>query len=67
MHKCFYNYIDDYLSMFMLQVCTMKEWFIGGGGEGHLFFFSGRGVRPGFPKFGPRELIIISEKGGLVN
>ena len=27
--------------------------------------FSGRGVRPGFPKCGACELIFASEKGGL--
>ena len=27
--------------------------------------FSGRGVRPGFPKWGACELILASEKGGL--
>ena len=30
-----------------------------------LNFFSGRGVRPRFPKCGARELIFASEKGGL--
>ena len=35
-------------------------------GEGHsTFFFSGGGVRPGFPKCGSCELIIASEKGVL--
>ena len=36
-----------------------------GGGGTQLFFFSGRGVRPGFPKCGACELILASEKGGL--
>ena len=34
-------------------------------GGGSLNFFSGRGVRPGFPKYGACELTIASEKGGL--
>ena len=33
--------------------------------EGALNFFSGRGVRPGFPKCGACELTFASEKGGL--
>ena len=32
---------------------------------GALNFFSGRGVRPGFPKCGACELTFTSEKGGL--
>ena len=32
---------------------------------GALNFFSGRGVRPGFPKYGACELAFASEKGGL--
>ena len=32
---------------------------------GALNFFSGRGVRPGFPKCGACELTFASEKGGL--
>ena len=39
-------------------------WMPGGGG-GALNFFSGRGVRPGFPKCGACELTFTSEKGGL--
>ena len=39
----------------------------GPGGGGALNFFSGRGVWPGFPKCGACELILASEKGGLVN
>ena len=35
------------------------------GGGGALNFFSGRGVRPGFPKCGACELTFASEKGGL--
>ena len=35
------------------------------GPGGALNFFSGRGVRPGFPKFGACELTFASEKGGL--
>ena len=35
------------------------------GGGGALNFFSGRGVRPGFPKWGACELTFASEKGGL--
>ena len=34
-------------------------------GGGALNFFSGRGVRPGFPKCGACELAFASEKGGL--
>ena len=34
---------------------------------GALTFFSGRGVRPGFPKCGACELTFTSEKGGLVS
>ena len=35
----------------------------GGGGEGgNQLFFSGRGVRSGFPKWGACELIIASEE-----
>ena len=34
-------------------------------GGGTLNFFSGRGVRPGFPKCGACELTFASEKGGL--
>ena len=34
-------------------------------GGGALNFFSGRGVRPGFPKCGACELTLASEKGGL--
>ena len=34
-------------------------------GGGALNFFSGRGVRPGFPNCGFCELIIASEKGVL--
>ena len=34
-------------------------------GGGALNFFSGRGVRPGFPKCGACELTFASEKGGL--
>ena len=34
-------------------------------GGGHSTFFSGRGVRPGFPKCGACELTFASEKGGL--
>ena len=34
-------------------------------GGGALNFFSGRGVRPGFPKCGACELTFTSEKGGL--
>ena len=33
--------------------------------RGALNFFSGRGVRPGFPKCGACELTFASEKGGL--
>ena len=36
-------------------------------GRHSTFFFPGRGVRPGFPKRGACELIIVSERGGLVN
>ena len=35
------------------------------GGGGALNFFSGRGVRPGFPKCGACKLVFASEKGGL--
>ena len=31
----------------------------------NYFFFSGRGVQPGFPKCGAWELIFASEKRGL--
>ena len=34
-------------------------------GGGALNFFSGRGVRPGFPKCGACERTFASEKGGL--
>ena len=34
-----------------------------GRGGGALNFFSGRGVRPGFPKCGACELTFASEKG----
>ena len=34
-------------------------------GGGAFNFFSGRGVRPGFPKCGACELTFASEKGGL--
>ena len=34
-------------------------------GGGTQLFFSGRGVRPGFPKCGTCELTFASEKGGL--
>ena len=34
-------------------------------GGGALNFFSGRGVRPGFPKCGACKLTFVSEKGGL--
>ena len=34
-------------------------------GGGQLNFFSGRGVRPGFPKCGACELILASEREGL--
>ena len=37
------------------------------GGGGALNFFSGRGVRPGFPKCGACELTFASEKGLLVS
>ena len=36
-----------------------------GGGALNFFFFSGRGVLPGFPKCGACELTFASEKGGL--
>ena len=36
-------------------------------GGGGTQLFSGRGVRPGFPKCGACELIFASEKGGLAN
>ena len=39
-----------------------QVWYRGGGA---LNFFSGRGVRPGFPKCGAYELTFASEKGGL--
>ena len=42
-----------------LQPCLVP------GGGGHSIFFSGRGVRPGFPKCGACELTFASEKGGL--
>ena len=41
------------------------QWCSRGGGGGALNFFSGRGVRPGFPKCGACELTFASEKGGL--
>ena len=37
----------------------------GGGGTQLFFFFSGRGVRPGFPKCGACELLFAFERGGL--
>ena len=36
-----------------------------GPGGGGTQLFSGRGVPPGFSKFGAYELIFASEKGGL--
>ena len=39
---------------------------LGSRGGGALNFFSGRGVRPGFPKCGACELTFASEKGGGV-
>ena len=42
----------------------LKHWWQPGGG-GALNFFSGRGVRPGFPKCGACKLTFASEKGGL--
>ena len=42
----------------------ISQWSKPGGG-GHSNFFSGRGVRPGFPKCGACELAFASEKGGL--
>ena len=41
---------------------VLRSVFRGGGGTQ---LFSGRGVRPGFPKCGACELIFASEKGGL--
>ena len=35
------------------------------GGGGALNFFSGKGVRPGFPKCGACELTFASKKGDL--
>ena len=35
----------------------------GGGGGGTQLFFSGRGVRPGFPKCGACELILSLKEG----
>ena len=35
--------------------------------RGALNFYSGRSMRPRFPKCGACELIFASEKGGLVN
>ena len=43
-----------------LSECYLHPW--GGGARN---FFSGRGVRPGFPKRGACELTFASEKGGL--
>ena len=40
--------------------CVTPRW--GGGGTQ---LYSGRGVRPGFPKCGACELLFASEKGGL--
>ena len=37
----------------------------GGGGGSTQLFFSGRGVRTGFPKCGACELIFASERRGL--
>ena len=37
------------------------------GGGGAFNFFSGRSVRPGFPKCGACKLTFASEKGGLVS
>ena len=49
-------------------MCAVRPRFpkyaIRGGGHS-TFFFSGRGVRPGFPKCGACELTFASEKGGL--
>ena len=55
---CFWSLYQFLKSLSGLRV------FIGGGG-GALNFFSGRGVRPGFPKCGACELTFASEKGGL--
>ena len=45
-------------------VCFKRQGLTPGG---HSTFFSGRGVRPGFPKCGACELTFDSEKGGLVS
>ena len=45
--------------------CSWGSWLNRGGG--HSTFFSGRGVRPGFPKCGDCELILGLWKRGLVN
>ena len=56
---CFWS-----LYQFLKSLSGLKV-FIGGGGGTQLF--SGRGVRPGFPKGGACELTFASEKGGLVS
>ena len=46
----------------MTHFATLRRGRVRGGA---LNFFSGRGVRPGFPKCGACELTFASEKGGL--
>ena len=64
------------LAMFRFSSCSRDhDWYFtdqhcqlihdNPGGGGALNFFSGRGVRPGFPKCGACELTFASEKGGL--
>ena len=50
----------------LTQVGHSSLWLSWPGG-GAVNFFSGRGVRPGFPKWGACELTFASEKGGLVS
>ena len=60
-YSSFFNY---FLPFFLIFFLNLVLW-VGGSPGGALNFFSGRGVRPGFPKYGACELTFASEKGGL--
>ena len=52
---------DFFQSLVTFEISNICYWAKRGGGQ--LNFFSGRGVRPGFPKCGACELTFASEKG----
>ena len=55
------NQTTFFLASFRNTTCFQQQT------RGALNFFSGRGVRPGFPKCGACELTFAAEKGGLVS